>query len=164
MWPSLLSPSKAAVLRSVELCGFIYISNSREETISVQEIACGPAPAEVHLKALKHSQGCRWSGQLCPWASTELRRKQNYCRGRRPWDGFPPLLPGPSAQQQVTGISHLLIAKLPKLIPRPRPAWKGCHNVPEGTAPYAGSPCADGLAVQQDTSRAQGKWWKQQSQ
>lgn len=43
---------------TVENCGalWIYISNSREEIISVQENGCGPAPVKVHLKALRHSQ------------------------------------------------------------------------------------------------------------
>lgn len=137
---------------TVEICGalWIYISNSWERI--VQENGCGPAPVKVHLKALRHIQRCSWPGQLCPWASAELRRKQNYCRGRKPWDGVPPLPPVPSTLQRVTGISHLLIAKLPNSLSLGlRPAWKGCR-VPEGTAP-----CADGLALQQDTARAEAK-------
>lgn len=39
---------------TVEIRGalWIYISNSREGIVSVQENGCGPAPVEVHLKAL----------------------------------------------------------------------------------------------------------------
>lgn len=55
-WLSSLSPSEAALLRAVELCGFTLVIE-REEIDSVHKSSSGPAPVEVHLRALGCSQG-----------------------------------------------------------------------------------------------------------
>lgn len=57
----------------VELCGFTQVT-AIGEIVSVYENGSCPAPVEVHLQALRWSQGCSRPGLLCP--SKRTARKE----------------------------------------------------------------------------------------